>query len=159
MRLLVVGAALVWAWLAPARAFAAIIPVCDAPKLVSAMPTVDEPLCTFVAAVDEETGDTTVAPICDPRGASAIAPQRILPVSDATIDAVPGCSQEASVLVGLGPDHDHGSSPERSMVLHLAVIPSLPELAAFHEPRELPRPSAEGRDRAGERMAVWHPPR
>ena len=84
------------------RAFAAILPLCEAKAEWTTIPTAPEPSCEVVTTVDEETGETTkAAPICDPRGASAVAPQRILPVEDARIEAPRSCGGADDLLVGL----------------------------------------------------------
>lgn len=158
VRFVVVAAALC-AWLVPSRAHAAIIPVCDAPVLLTRMPVPDS-LCTFVETIDEETGETSVAPICDPRGASAIAPQRILPVSDATLDVTPGCSQEAQAFASLSPDGgDHNSHAERSLVLDLAVLPQGLPLPPLADDATFSSFEVRGGPRPGERVGVFHPPR
>lgn len=81
---------------------AALVPTCDAAELASRVSPPEEPSCAVVTrVVDQATGATTAAPICDPRGASAIAPQRILPVEDARIDASPSCgADELAPLTG-----------------------------------------------------------
>src|SRR5262245_38769817 len=98
VRLVVLSLAFAWVWLTPAWARAALVPICDAPANASLMPPVPEPACMVVTSVDDSTGETSAAPICDPRGASAIAPQRVLPVSDARLDASPTCGEDPSAV-------------------------------------------------------------
>ena len=87
--------ALALAWLLPRVAQAALVPTCDAAELASKMAPPDEPSCTVVTrVVDRATGATQAAPMCDPRGASAVAPQRVLPVDDARIEATPSCGAD-----------------------------------------------------------------
>jgi hypothetical protein len=84
--------ALAAALLLPARARAAILPVCERDEVATVQAPPQDPVCEVVTTVDDVTGVTKAAPICDPRGASAVAPPRVLPVADARIEARPSCS-------------------------------------------------------------------
>ncbi len=145
----------------PLRAQAAIVPVCE-DDAVSAMPpppSEPEPSCTVVTSVDEATGETSAAPICDPRGASAVAPQRVLPISDARIDAAPGCGEsEAAPAAGPSP-RDHLPGIEAASVVVHAVLSEAPVLLPCGDDELLPATPVEGGPRAGALRRVDHPPR
>lgn len=144
----------------PLRARAAIVPVCeDEPMTLAPAPAPNEPSCTIVTSVDDVTGETSAAPICDARGVSSVAPPRILPITDARIDAAPGCDgQEARPSVGpssrdSAPAGELASSPQRALLMPELVVPGPPELVilAFAAP--------PGGPRAGVERGVYHPPR
>src|SRR5690348_10482666 len=96
-------AALLVSLCASGRAEAAILPTCDARDFVTTAPPPEptapsaEDACE--AALRSELGslaadddvEIKVAAMCDACGASMIAPQRVHPISDARIDAIPGC--------------------------------------------------------------------
>lgn len=144
----------------PLRAGAAIVPICeDEPMTLAPPPVPSEPACAIVTSVDEVTGETSAAPICDPRGASSIAPPRILPIADARIDAAPGCNgQDAWPSVGpssrdSAPGGDLAGPPQRALLSPELVVPGPAELVvlAFAAP--------PGGPRAGVEQGVYHPPR
>jgi hypothetical protein len=162
-RLVLLTLAFAWAWLAPGLARAAFVPICDAPAVASSIPLPPEPVCAIVVtAIDDSTGETSVAPICDPRGASAIAPPRILPVSDARLEATPECGDDATATA-VTSGHNESPSHATSFVIGEIGIPAvaqsiprrdrllLAELDDLHTEIGGPR-SAMGR-------AVYHPPR
>lgn len=145
----------------PLRAGAAILPLCedDAMSTSPLAQAEPEPSCTVVTSVDEATGETSAAPICDPRGASAVAPPRLLAVSDARIDAAPGCDEGVSgPVVGQG-SRDAIPGGELGGYALYAVLAPAPELAALWEAVLLaPTPPVLG-PRAGISRRVDHPPR
>jgi hypothetical protein len=157
-RFLLLGLALIGAWLLPGIAQAALVPICDAPESQSFVPP-QEPACTVITRVDDETGETSVAPLCDPRGASAIAPPRLLAVSDARLDQSPSCGNDATEL-GLSPSSgDHAPKLPSSWLVDLALLPEPLSLGAAccHE---LAFAAAAARGpRSGERLDVYKPPR
>jgi hypothetical protein len=142
--------------LSPLRAMALLLPICETEAPVTRMP---DPSCELVTAVDDETGKTSVAPICDPRGLSAIAPPRILPVADARIEASRPCGHDDGTPL-LGPRPDDSGSPVAAHVTLAATIPLEP-------PGSAPRAEAAlidwrepaGGPRAGVSRDVYHPPR
>jgi hypothetical protein len=151
--------ALVVAWLLPRAARAALVPTCDAAELATIVAPPEQPSCTVVTRViDEATGATQAAPICDPRGASAIAPQRVLPVEDARIDAAPSCG--ADELVPLVGPHAQGTPQALPAGLAEAAIvsanPPVPKatLSAILDAIEVP-----SRPHAGFERGIDHPPR
>ncbi|WP_234023750.1 hypothetical protein [Sorangium cellulosum] len=141
------------------RARAAIVPVCEDDRMTIVAPP-SEPSCTVLTSVDDETGETRDAPLCDPRGASSIAPQRTLPMTDARIDAAPGClGGDAGPSVGPNSRHpvptsELASTPQQALLLSDLVLPA-PYASVAHV-SFLPRP---GGPRAGVEQGVYHPPR
>ncbi|XXX81121.1 hypothetical protein WMF30_20395 [Sorangium sp. So ce134] len=144
----------------PLRARAAIVPVCDDDRMTIVAPPPDEPSCTVLTSVDDATGETRAAPICDPRGASSVAPPRTLPMTDDRIDAAPGCDG-GDLWPRVGPNsRQSGPVSELSSPLQQAVL--VPELV-------LPAPCApvavfsfltvSGGPRPGVAQGVYHPPR
>jgi hypothetical protein len=142
----------------PLRARAAIVPICEDEPMTLA-PAPSEPSCAIVTSVDEVTGETSAAPICDARGASSIAPPRILPITDARIDAVPGCNgQDAWPSVGPSsrdpaPAAELAGPPQRALLAPELVVAGPTELVIL----SFAAPS--GGPRAGVEQGVYHPPR
>lgn len=138
---------------------AALVPTCDAAELASRFSPPEEPSCTVVTrVVDEATGATTAAPICDPRGASAIAPQRILPVEDARIDASPSCGADAlAPVTGSNARSAPYAAPaalaDQALPSADSVIPPATLSATLEYLEPVHRPLC------GVRRAVEHPPR
>jgi hypothetical protein len=163
LRALVITAIFAVAWLAPSIASAAIVPVCDndawssAPLAEPAAETVND--CVSLAAPAEEEGDPQVAPMCDSRGASALAPGRVHPMTDARIEASASCDGK---IFGpsLVPAHDdQGSASAAWAVIDPAHLDQTIELRpAFSV--ELPVfPAETGAPKAGFDRGVYHPPR
>ncbi|WP_437947338.1 hypothetical protein WME98_42215 [Sorangium sp. So ce296] len=143
----------------PLRARAAIVPVCEEDRMTIVAPP-DEPSCTVLTSVDDETGETRAAPICDPRGASSVAPPRTLPMTDDRIDAAPGCDR-GELWPRVGPNSGHPSP--------VSELSSPPQQAVLVPELVLPAPCApveafsflasSGGPRAGVAQGVYHPPR
>jgi hypothetical protein len=162
-RLVLFSLAFAWIWLMPALARAALVPVCDAQAVASTLPRSPEPVCAVVVTtIDDETGETTVAPICDPRGASAIAPQRILPVSDASLEATPECGDDSSATAVTSRSDDSPNRAQSFIAGEIGIpihfeVPNLLRRAVMVVPAEF---AAEiGGPRAGIDRSVYHPPR
>ncbi len=158
-------------WLVPLRAYAAIVPVCDGdvsstlgyapgPSVRMAQEDGDETeLGCADPMADLDEGDPQIAAMCDARGATAVAPGRIHPMTDARIDAVVSCD---GTTVGplLGPsqgDESPATSP-------FATVPDAALEASFDlRPAfafELPAyPPVEGAPLRGVQREVDHPPR
>lgn len=145
--------------LVPLRAQAVILQACENEPAFTSGPALQEPLCALARIVDDATGETADAPICDPQGASAIAPTRILPIPDARIDMQKPCSSPVVSPV-LSPRNP--SEPLAHPDAHVAQ-PVLATAFAF-----VPVPTYEtamdflpvgGAYRAGVRQDVYHPPR
>jgi hypothetical protein len=150
--------ALAFVLLFPGRARATMLPVCEADPAVS-MPPAAEPTCEIVVSNDEVTGQTTAAPICDPSGASAIAPPRILPVSDARIwGASSGCAFD-EINSALGRAHDDQQGFGTSPLGQDAVLPEVPTVLPAPFVGRLPvHPRGEEAE-PGYTADVYHPPR
>ncbi|WP_437737112.1 hypothetical protein [Sorangium sp. So ce1335] len=143
----------------PLRAGAAIVPVCEEDRMTIVAPP-DEPSCTVLTSVDDATGETRDAPICDPRGASSVAPPRTLPVADDRIDAAPGCDG-GDPWPRVGPNSRHpvpaselASAPQQALLVPDLVLPASCAPVAhvsFLAPAGGPRPGVE--------QGVYHPPR
>jgi hypothetical protein len=168
---LLVCFALAVALCVPLRAWAAIVPACENRELLTLVPPpspsllladppgepAPEPAC--VSLNREPEGDSKVAPICDPRGASMIAPPRVHPVSDDRIEAVPSCELEL-LIPRIGPSsrdstsiHAGAALAEHATIADMALVPpAYSELAP-------PYPPVEGEARAGIARDVYHPPR
>lgn len=147
----------------PLSASAAIVPVCEAEVATEApAPDLDAqitPSCEVVTSVDDETGETSAAPLCDPAGASAVAPPRIHPIADGSIEAAPSCGDtEGAPSVGpRSPDPLQGG--ELGGAVHQAVL--VPELSVPPPfgGEELLAPPVTGGPRVGFRRGIDHPPR
>lgn len=148
-----------FAVLLPLRANAAILPVCENDVVSMMAPPPSEPICEIVTTVSETTGETSAAPICDPRGATALAPPRILPVADARIEATPSCGTEGSQLF-VTPNHPSGSDAiGPALAIGYATLGNhllVPPAAISEAPDFVVEQEAE---RVGFERRVEHPPR
>ncbi|MDC0746872.1 hypothetical protein [Polyangium mundeleinium] len=166
LRALAVAAVFAVAWLVPLRAHAAIVPACeeDASSSLGYAPRVaqpeseDEVDCTAPTAPNDEV-DPQIAAMCDERGATAVAPGRIHPETDARIDAGVSCDGTA-FGPALGPSHGE-QSPLASF---FATVPDAMLSASFDlRPAyavELPAyPPVEGAPLRGVRREIDRPPR
>jgi hypothetical protein len=146
--------------LLPVRAQAALLPTCDASELASTIVPPDEPTCTVVMrVVDQATGATTAAPICDPRGASAIAPPRILPVDDARIKATPAPCGEAGLAPLSGPDARSAPHAAPAALADYALETSPPLVPPAPLTGTLERIAGNVRPLHGFVRDIEHPPR
>lgn len=86
--------------LVPRGADAAILPACEnhpvTPMPAEWLAALAQPDSCVAAdmARDDDAGDVRVAAMCDDRGASVVAPPRLLPIADARIDAASSCGGE-----------------------------------------------------------------
>lgn len=146
--------------LLPLRAHATIVPLCEDDR-ITLVPAPSEPSCTVVTRVDDVTGETSAAPICDPRGATAIAPPRILPMTDARIDAVPGCDGGELSSPRVGPrSHDPLAAGELGCATQPALL--LPDLVvppAYVNLAPASCTPVAGGPRLGVARGIYHPPR
>jgi hypothetical protein len=162
-------------FLLPALARAALVPACDAHEQLTRMPAPSPPELRVVDAgledacsvgslaalhaPTDELGDVRVAAMCDPRGASVIAPQRILPVSDARIEAPPACEADsAAPAVGPGSHHAPVAGASVALADHAVLDPAslIPPPSSELAPAY---PPVLGGPRSGFRPGVDHPPR
>lgn len=159
--------ALAVALLVPLRASATILPACENRELFTPLPlpsilfAADEPAAPDPAcgSADDANADPKVAPICDPRGASAVAPPRVVPVNDASIEASGTCEVELTCpMIGPAPRdasmlHSSGALVEPATIAAIAMVqPALSELGPAYPP-------VRGETRTGIARGVYHPPR
>lgn len=155
--------ALAVALIAPSRAWAAFLPACENRELATVLPReqpepIESDACSAVDAGDDVT-DSKVAALCDPRGASVIAPLRIHAISDARIESSAHCGVTISTPM-IGPAPDDGSSigalvamPSHALLPGAELVPAASyELAPDFPP-------LEGGARSGVERDVYHPPR
>lgn len=106
-----------------------------------------------------DLGDPSVAGLCDERGASVVAQERVLPIPDARIQAAPCPSSDGSAphasRIPDGPSH---VGPPLAPVDD-AVLAALDALGAPPLAFTIAWSKLEGRARAGVRRAIEHPPR
>lgn len=142
--------------LLPLRAGATIVPVCEHDAMTVA-PVVLETPCDTNAA-DNEIADGNAAPICDPRGASAIAPLRLMPIPDARIEAAPACdTMELSPSVG--PSQGDHPTLINAALPHHAVLTADVLVRPASQTALVAPPEPEGGPRAGVAQDIYHPPR
>lgn len=164
------------AWLAPSVARANMLPACDAREQVSLMPHADQPRlmssdadpsaqpddeadCADVPGDDSAPAGRDKAGMCDERGATMFAPQRVLPVDGGSIDAVRSCS----ALDALSP------RARESKSAHDVPLATSSLVAVHHTTSTLglargyvlapAYPPVGGRPLAGIARAIEHPPR
>lgn len=155
-RLVIFLAALAVALL-PRTAAAALVPVCDADELETTMPPA-VPACEIVTTVDD-TGNERAAPICDPRGASAVAPQRILPVGDARIEAgASGCGTDNS-MSALEPRRSSDEPAASAFAVEPATVAMNEVPAAFGGDSLITTSPVTGGARLGHDRRLERPPR
>ncbi len=147
----------------PLSASAAIVPVCEHEVASLAPPPQPEPRldssCDAAPSADEELGDSNAAPLCDPAGASAVAPMRIYPISDGRIEAAPGCGDpELAPSVAPSSNDPFPASDLGGAVLHAVLVPELVVPPQLSEEAPLPPPTSD-RARTGFERGVYHPPR
>lgn len=133
-----------------------IIPTCENDAL-SQMPLTLNMSCD--EAAEAALADGSAAPICDPSGASAIAPPRLLPIADARIESAPGCGDSAEAGPMIGPHRGDHPALTSSAILDQTTLAAdlfVPP-APFLESADLPAPA--GGPRAGARKDIYHPPR
>jgi hypothetical protein len=146
----------------PLPAAAAILQVCEDDPISVVPIEVDAGVagqCDRMAAADETTGDAGAAPLCDPRGASVIAPPRIHPIADARIDIAAGCGEKGRAP-SVGPSQrDRAPADDAGGAVSYAL--PVPELELPPAPAEemLSMPAMQGGPRVGFRPGVYHPPR
>ena len=161
LRALAVAAVFAAVWLVPLRAYAAIVPVCDDGGSAGASPAVPpNPPVDCAAPLDPlDEHDPEIAAMCDERGATAVAPGRIHPMTDARIDAVVSCDGK-DLGPSLGPSHGKESPAASSF----ATVPDVTLSTSFDlRPAfavELPAfPPVEGAPLRGVHREIDRPPR
>ncbi len=167
------------ALLFPLTASAAILPLCEVdaatmmprapaapPQIPLAFAAAEEPsspcseLSAAAADSDDAVVDSKIAAFCDARGASAIAPQRILPINDGRIEATPSCARLDSSGQTIAPSSQDGHATGGAALLldpaALGAAALIPPAASELLPAYAPVLDAE---HTGIEQAVYHPPR
>ena len=165
--------------LIPRTARAAILPLCEVDS-ATVMPRTPAPSAIAFAAAeeptppcdefsrlnaanvanDDDTVDPKIAAYCDARGASAVAPQRIVPITDARIDAATSCARVEGSAQTIAPSpHDSPTTGSAAFLLDPAaldasttILPAPSELLPAYAP-------VTDVDCSGIEQAVYHPPR
>lgn len=167
LRALAIAAIFAVVWLVPRVASAAIIPVCDADAFSGVLAVAVAPAahanegradCAAPLAPTDEA-DPQIAAMCDAQGATAVAPGRIHPMTDARIDAVVTCDG-TNVGPLLGPSHgeDHSGAASWALADH-AVLSISYELRREANVELLPDFHVAGEPRVGFGREIDHPPR
>lgn len=160
--------------LAARTAHAAILPLCEVdsatvmPRAPAPGPlafAADEPTpsCTPLSRLndDDDAVDPKIAAFCDARGASAIAPQRIVPINnDARIDATPACARLDTSTQTIAPSQRDGLATGSAAVLldpaaldpGAMIHPASSELLPAYAP-------VLDVECSGVERSVYHPPR
>ncbi len=147
----------------PSRSFAAIVPACEndfVSRITATAPLADgQDTSCDDAARGDDIDNSRVAPICDLRGASAVAPPRLHGISDVRFDRGRSCEGtdtfKTAVESGRG---DPPLSPPEATIEH-AVLPSLEVVGPVPEARLIELPVRTDGPRTGVRIDVFHPPR
>lgn len=148
----------------PSRSFAAIVPACEAdfasrvaaPAAEQADQT--ESSCDAQAA-DDDIDNSRAAPMCDARGASAVAPPRIHGVSDQRFERHRPCDEGESLRTAVRPGRGDPPAPPPDALAERAILPALELPARPAEARLLDPLARTDGPRAGVRDDVYHPPR
>jgi hypothetical protein len=170
---LAVWTAFAVALLFPLAASAAILPLCevDAATVMPRTPAppphafvaVEEPTPScgeLGAAADDDAVDPRIAAFCDARGASAIAPQRIIPINDARLEATPACARlDISTQTIVPSPRDGFATGTAAVLLDPAALDAdamIPPAASELLPDYAPVTDVNC---SGIEQAVYHPPR
>ncbi len=146
----------------PSVSFAAIIPACEndfeSRVAVTAQADGQEASCDPGARGDD-IDNSRVAPICDLRGASSIAPPRLHGVSDLQFDRGRPC--EGTDTFKTAVDSGRGDPPVTppAVTIEHAVLPSLEPVGPAIEVRLIDLPVRTDGPRSGVRLSIYHPPR
>lgn len=147
----------------PSRSFAAIVPACEndfESRVAATGPQADPPQDSSCdSGARDDIDNSRVAPICDLRGASAIAPPRLHGVSDVRFDRGRPCEGTDTLKTAVEPHRgDAPVSPPEATFEH-AVLPSLEPVGPAIEARLIDLPVRTDGPRTGVRFAIYHPPR
>lgn len=155
-------AALLTIALWPTASYAAIIPACEADFASSVLPAPPVPLeqsCDGSADSGDEIDNTRAAPMCDARGASAIAPPRVRGVSEQRFERGTPCEGGETLRAAVSPYR--GDPPARpfEVAAEPAILPSIVMLAPPRDATLIDPLAPAGGPRAGVRHGIYHPPR
>lgn len=157
-------------------AHAAILPLCEVdsatvmPRAPAPTPlafAADEPtpscdqLSRLGGSDDDDTIDPKIAAFCDARGASAIAPQRIVPINnDARIDATPACARlDLSTPTIAASAHDGLATGSAALLLDPAALDASATIHPASSELLPAYPPVTDVGCSGIEQAVYHPPR
>lgn len=152
----------------PARA--AFVPACEARAVATLLPPPDPSFiladdaeeqiaaACLLAAAQSDIDTSKVPALCDARGASMVAPPRILPVSNARIDAARSCDALTSSPIAGPSSHDSPGPDSSPAMIDGAVLTGLPAIAPA-EGTLLPISGESDEPRAGFAHGIERPPR
>lgn len=150
----------------PSRSFAAIVPACEndfvsrvaAPSQPAQEQDQEDASCDPGARGDD-IDNSRVAPICDNRGASSIAPPRLHGVSDARFDRGRPCEGQDTLKTAVHSGRgDPPMSPPEAVVEHV-VLPTPEIVGQPSEVRVIELPVRTDGPRSGVTFGIYHPPR
>lgn len=154
-------AALATVTLWPSWSFAAILPACEYDYASTAAPPADpapEASCEDVRDTDE-IDNSRAAPICDSRGASAVAPPRIRGVPDIRFEGGRPCDTKDSLRAAVSPGRGDPPAQAPDTIVERVDLPTVDMVSPPAESRLIdPLAPADG-PREGVRLDVYHPPR
>lgn len=142
----------------PSRSFAAIVPACenDFVSRVVVPPPASDDSCDPSA---DDIDNSRVAPICDARGASAVAPPRLRSVSDQRFDRNHGCDGAEAARAAVSPGRGDAPIQPPETTLDRAVLPTVELVGPAPQTSLLDPLAPTGGPRMGVRNVVYHPPR
>jgi hypothetical protein len=146
----------------PSRSFAAIVPACEndfVSREAAPAPSSPADQSCDPAAKGDDIDNSRAAPICDLRGASAIAPPRLHGVSDVRLDRGRPCESTDSLRQAASPGRGDPPVQAPEATVEHAVLPAIEMVGPAPEARLIEPPVRTGGPRAGVRHAIYHPPR
>lgn len=145
----------------PSQSFAAIIPACEndfvSRVVLPAAPPADGS-CDPAANADD-IDDSRAAPICDARGASAVAPPRLRGVSDMGLDRGHRCDAGETAREAVNPWRGDPPVKAPEALVDQAILTPLIVIASAAEVHLLDPLAPTGGPRMGIRNDIFHPPR
>jgi hypothetical protein len=131
-------------------------PVSCATEEVAALPP--EPMCEIVAIDPDADGFFAAAPICDPSGASALAPEPVHPIGNDRLEATPSC-EDARGGVALDASERHDDpGPRTPIAVDPALLPDLAPVPRWWGAITDAGPGRLLRYAEGHRRRLEHPP-
>lgn len=155
-------AALLTVALWPALGFAAILPACEndyASHVPAPSPPDEEDACESAAARGDDIDNSRVAPICDSRGASAVAPPRIRGVPDIRFEASRPCNGTDELRTAVSPGRGDPPAQPPEATFERGVLPTLDVVGPPVESTLIDPLAVTDGPREGVRHGIYHPPR
>lgn len=145
----------------PSRSFAAIVPACenDFESRPTANPAQAEPQDTSCEGGAEDIDNSRVAPMCDLRGASSIAPPRLHGVTDLRFDRGHPCEGTDTFKTAVDSSRSDPPVSPPETTFERVVLPSIEAAGLAAEPRLIDFPVRTDGPRTGVRFGIYHPPR